>query len=286
MMESLRLAWRSSWIIAHILAAFPLAIIFLPLKQGRHSSFQQSLIAWWLKGLCRILHVRLSVQGKPSGEATMLVANHISWLDIPVLASAWQGRFLSKADVAEWPVIGWLLRRTGTLLIRRGARRASEQAIADIARTLEDGESVCIFPEGTTTDGSRVLHFHPRLFQAACQTGHHVQPVMLRYPSGQGISKTVPFIGDDEFLPHLLQLLREPFIDVELVFMPCLNTAGHLPDRLAEFARAMIADTLDPQILTIDASATDSAPRPSGRRRDSGRVSKPHASPRESSPLN
>ncbi|HXH72945.1 MAG TPA: lysophospholipid acyltransferase family protein [Mariprofundaceae bacterium] len=267
MIARLRQIWRAGRIVVHILAAFPLAILFLPLKQKRHSAFQQRLIAWWLADLCRIMHVRMCIRGKPVSEPALLVANHISWLDIPLLASAWQGRFLSKADVAEWPVIGWLLRRTGTLLIRRGARRGAEQAIDDISRTLQNSESVCLFPEGTTTNGDRVLRFHPRLFQAACRTAALVQPVMLRYPEAAGLSATVPFIGDDEFVSHLLQLLRQPEIEAELVFLPALDAAGQLPDHLADAAHAMISWALNPRLvskpaeLPIITGSTGSDPR-------------------------
>jgi len=241
----LRRIWRASRIIVHILAAFPLAILFLPLKRQRHSAFQQRLIAWWLADLCRIMHLRLRIHGEPAKGPVLLVANHISWLDIPLLACAWQGRFLSKADVAEWPVIGWLLRRTGTLLIKRGARRAAEQAIDDIAETLQQ-ESVCLFPEGTTTRGDRVLRFHPRLFQAACRTAARVQPVMLRYPS----ATAVPFVGDDEFVTHLWRLLGEPVIEAELLFLPALDATGQLPDHLAESAHAMVAWALNPRLVS------------------------------------
>jgi len=241
----LRQAWRAGRIAVHILAAFPLAILFLPLTRQRHSSFQQRLIAWWLADLCRIMHVNIRLHGEPSRQPALLVANHISWLDIPLLASAWQGRFLSKADVADWPVIGWLLRRTGTLLIKRGARFAAEQAIDDIAQTLQEQESVCLFPEGTTTRGDRVLRFHPRLFQAACRTASRVQPVMLSYPS----ATSAPFVGDDEFVAHLWQLLGEPEIEAELIFLPSLDTAGQQPDDLAASAHAMVAWALHPQLI-------------------------------------
>jgi 1-acyl-sn-glycerol-3-phosphate acyltransferase len=171
------------------------------------------------------------------------VANHVSWLDIPVLGAQGEIAFLSKAEVRDWPLVGWLAELTGTLFIARGANQAAGTATRVAERVLS-GHSVLIFPEGTTSDGTRPLRFHPRLLAAAQGTGVGVQPVALRYGSAREADRVAPFVGDDALLPHLLRLLRHPGLTVQVTMLEAVD--GQDLDRrgLAEHCRRRIAETL------------------------------------------
>jgi len=152
-------------------------------------------------------------------EPTLFVMNHISWFDVPVLASQQPLHFLSKAEIKKWPLIGWLANRAGTLFIQRGTHGAAQKSLEEITECLQSGGSVVIFPEGTTTDGTTVKRFHGRLLQSAIDAGVKVQPIALRYPHEDGVNPLVPYIDDMTFMDSLLGLTRASPLEVELTFL-------------------------------------------------------------------
>ena len=166
---------------------------------------------------CRCLGLNIHQHGSPSDDTALFVSNHISWSDIPILGSLAPIRFLSKAEVGQWPVVGWLARQAGTLFIRRGggqARRIRDQIIEN----LQAGENVLVYPEGTTSAGLTVLPFHGLLLKAARESKTPVQPVTIAYRRDRRPDHLAPFIGDDEFHSHLLRMLRQPSARVDVVF--------------------------------------------------------------------
>lgn len=246
MTSSLRVLWRGAWLALHIAAAFP--IVLLGFRRPNPDSWlQRRLFQGWLRGVCRILRVRVSVQGAPQ-PGGLVVANHVSWLDIPVLATAWHGGFLAKAEVGDWPVIGWLVRHAGTVLIRRGCADSLGRAIDRLSGKLRRG-GVCLFPEGTTTNGREMRRFHPRLFTAAIHAGARVQPVALRYFDADGrLHPVAPFIGDDDFVSHLIRLLRGPALRAELVFLSPIAAEGQTARGLAGIAQSRVSEVLERQL--------------------------------------
>ena len=137
---------------------------------------------WSAQALC-MMGVRLQVLGAEPAGAMLVVANHMSWLDIIVMNAACPSRFVSKADVKHWPVVGRLVEASGTLFIERENRRDALRVVHHMAECLRAGERLAVFPEGTTGDGSQVLPFHANLLQAAVATNSPVCPVGLRYAS-------------------------------------------------------------------------------------------------------
>lgn len=239
---TLRRVLRLPLVVAHIAVGCVVAAC-LPHGAGRVPSPWPMVL--WCRIFCRILGVRTTVYGDPVGGRALFVANHISWLDIMAIAAVCPTHFLAKAEVADWPLVGWLCRRAGTAFIRRGstggARAAAEEMVWRLKRR---GERVLVFPEGTSTDGQNVRRFFPRLFQAAQLARCPVQALALRYPHAEGIHPSVPFIGDDEFLAHLWRLLGERHIDVEMHFgEPLPPSLGR--DELARSAHEQILAALD-----------------------------------------
>lgn len=192
--------------------------------------------------LTLVLHARITIVGRPACEPVLFAANHISWLDIPCLLSAVQAVFVSKQEVAQWPVIGRLTTCAGTILIERG--KGSGSATLEISSHLSRNESVVIFPEGTSTDGSDVRVFHPRLFAAAISTGATIQPIAIRYPGNSRIRSIVPFIGEDAFVPHLWRILGQDQIPVELHFLSQVSGAQLSRREMANQAHLSIRDRL------------------------------------------
>ncbi len=222
-----------------------LVLLLLRLVERPLCGLNRPVTPWITVGVCRaalmILGLGYVRRGRPMAGQGAMVANHVSWLDIFVLNAAAPVYFVAKAQVAGWPGIGWLARATGTVFIRRDPREAGAQALLLEAR-LRAGHRLCFFPEGTSTDGLRVLQFKPTLFAAFFAHGlagvMQVQPVSLVYrgPEG-GDPRAYGWWGTMSFGAHLVAVLAAPRQGrVAAVYHPALRVAD-FPGR-KELARA------------------------------------------------
>lgn len=244
-MPNLTTLIRSVRVLEHLLTGATISLYVAGAGAlGRRPAWVPRVVRWWHGRLCRALGLALEVRGEIVPGA-LVVANHVSWLDIPVLGARGPVQFLSKAEVRDWPLVGWMAAVAGTLFIARGAHQAGS-LLERIGERLRAGVPVVIFPEGTTTDGREVRRFHPRLFAAAQRPGVRVQPVAIRYGGGGEPDAVAPFVGDDDLLSHLLRVLAHPGLTVSVRFLPPL--AGGPADRkgLAEQCRQAIAGSLSP----------------------------------------
>ena len=216
-MKYLRIGYRLFLVGIHFSVGLLISLTLL--RQGEAKPPQEkerAIISWWMRRLARILGLRIRLIGELPDRPVLVVSNHISWLDIPALQSLLPVSFVSKLEVREWPLMGMMAARSGTLFIRRGGKNAANQAMEEIAFRLRRGHSMVVFPEATTTDGRAVRGFHPRLFGAAVHAEVYVQPVAIRYPHAQGVHPAAPFIDNEPFLHHGLRVLSEKFIQVEV----------------------------------------------------------------------
>lgn len=197
----------------------------------------------WHVGVCRALGLEVSCHGQPLPGA-LYTSNHISWLDIPVLGSVNEGvRFLSKAEVANWPVIGFLARRAGTLFIQRG--NGQQDACQHIADALRQGHGVMLFPEATTTEGLTLKRFHPRLLQAAVESGTPIQPVAIRYLDAEGKpNPRAAYTGHDSVTDTLRRVVAEEGICVEVHFLSPISPASLSRSQIAALAHDRVAKAL------------------------------------------
>jgi 1-acyl-sn-glycerol-3-phosphate acyltransferase len=142
----------------------------------------------------------------------MLAANHISWLDVYALIAVCPARFVAKAEIRSWPLLGWLSRNAGTLFIERTKRSDTARINEHIGNALTTGDRVAIFPEGTTSDGTILRHFHASLLQPAMTVAATLYPVAISYTDTAGkTSKNAPYAGIS-MLKSVLQILTEPWI--------------------------------------------------------------------------
>jgi 1-acyl-sn-glycerol-3-phosphate acyltransferase len=199
----------------------------------------------WCRVAASILRLRVRAVGRPTSLPALYVANHVSWLEAIALAAAAPLGFVAKDDIRRWPVIGSLAAASDALFLRRGSARAAAHVTEAATLRLSEGRSVAVFPEGTSTDGSSVLAFKAALFDAPARLGCEVQPVAVSFPLAPGARAVAPFIGDDEFVPHLLRVLAEPEILLELDFAPALSGHGRSREELAHAARAAIVARLE-----------------------------------------
>ncbi|RZT41331.1 lysophospholipid acyltransferase family protein [Cupriavidus agavae] len=207
---------------------------------------RERLIRAWSRRLLAICGITVDVQGLPPGGAAprgaMLVSNHISWLDIYVIHSWQPVRFVAKSEIRSWPVVGWLCDKTGTIFIERGRKRDAHRVLHHITEVMQQGDLVCVFPEGTTTDGSQVLPFHANLMQAPVSGGLPVQPVGLSYvDAATGKPTLAPaYIGDISLVECLDAILKSPPIRVRLTLGPQLMPQSASRRELAEAAREVV----------------------------------------------
>ncbi|MDX5411267.1 MAG: 1-acyl-sn-glycerol-3-phosphate acyltransferase [Thauera sp.] len=175
--------WRCLRLVLHlVLGALTIALVYPFTRRPTH----QSLRRRWSRALLKVLGIELDTRGEAVAPGCMLVANHISWVDIFVINALAPAAFVSKAEVRAWPLIGWLAAKNDTIFLRRGSRGHARIINAETATLLDAGCNVAIFPEGTTTDGSRLLHFHAALIQPAIACAHPVQPLALQYLTPAG----------------------------------------------------------------------------------------------------
>lgn len=175
----------------------------------------------------------------------MVVANHVSWLDIFVMDAVHPCRFVAKAEIRDWPVLGWLSAKAGTVFIARGNRRDLRHIFKGLVDKLGEGERIAFFPEGTTAPQGQLLPFHANLFEAAIDAGAPVQAFALSYVDAQGRSHpSVDFIGDMSFAQSLVMILSGPPVTARLVCLPAIESVGCHRRELALAAQAAVAGAL------------------------------------------
>ena len=215
-------SWSAARLFLHILAGILLLVLTGSLWNNKTRLVKRTK-QWWLARTTQLLGIEVQVKGQvpqPAPEKGILyVSNHVSWIDIPLIGGLSQLNFLSKAEVRGWPLIGKLAEGTGTLFIQRGSGDA-ERVSKSIADYLDEGRSVLFFPEGTTSDGSQVRRFFPKLFKAARHTQIDLCPLAIHYYLDSEKRNPVPFIDDDEFTSHLWNLLRHQKIKATVEFLP------------------------------------------------------------------
>ncbi|MEE4219175.1 MAG: lysophospholipid acyltransferase family protein [Xanthomonadales bacterium] len=202
----------------------------------------------WSRAVCALFGVRLALRGAIGPGPHLVVANHISWLDITAMRSFARMGFVSKAEINDWPVIGYLARIGQTVFHHRGSHD-SASGVADVmAKRLREGGNVAIFPEGGILPGAGVKRFHGRLFAAAIDTGSPVQPVMLRYMRDGNHLDDVTFIRGEHFVGNLFRLLRQRTCVAEVAMLPCIESAGKQRRPLAAEAERAVRTAFDAEM--------------------------------------
>lgn len=234
-----RVSWRLGRMAMHIALAFVAAGIYPSLSLRA----QRSFMGWWSRALLNVLNVRHVSDGQPvqgSKVACLLVANHISWLDIFAMNSVTPATFVAKSEVNAWPVLGWLVQRSGTLFIRRSVRSDTVRVNARITELLQQGRAAAVFAQGTSATPEQAVRFHAPLLQSAVAAGAQVQPVAIFYHDKQGVSDdAAAFVGDITFMQSLWKIVRTPSIQVTVTYLPPID--GFDQDRRALAAMAQQA---------------------------------------------
>ncbi|MDK1384146.1 1-acyl-sn-glycerol-3-phosphate acyltransferase [Sinorhizobium sp. 8-89] len=244
-------------LISLVLMPVQIFCLWLDLKPRRR------LPRFWHRVACLLLGLRVRVHGEPERRRPLLLsANHVSWKDILVLSSVADVVFVAKSEVKTWPVFGLLARLQASVFVERDQKRTTGNQVNEIGRRLADGEIVVLFPEGTTSDGNRLLDIKTSLFGAAASavphspTGVvHVQPLAISYtgihgmPMGRYNRPIAAWPGDTGLLPHLFGVLREGALDVDVDFGEAVDYDRHANRKdvsrtIEQRIRSMLSDRL------------------------------------------
>lgn len=239
----LRACWRLARAVVHGLHGLAWVLVGFPRLDA---AGRQAKIAWWSAKMFAVMGIRLQVHGSFRPGAKLIVANHISWLDIMAMhAVCPQARFVSKADVQAWPLIGRLVGAAGTLYIVREKARDALRVVHQMADALASGDTVAVFPEGTTGKGHELLPFHANLLQAAIATEVPVQPVALRYADAQHeVSPAADYTGTISLARSLWMLAGAQGLTVRVEVLPA-EAVRHADRRaLAAHLRHLIGAAL------------------------------------------
>ena len=223
------------WIVGALAVTFPL------IADRQRLLFRQR----WAKRLLQALAIRVDLPDTPLPAGSLVVANHISWLDILAVNAVQPVAFVSKAEVRSWPLIGWISVKADTVFLRRGSRGHAKIVNAEIDALLIAGKSVALFPEGTTTDGTHLLGFHAALLQPAVETGHPIQPLAISYHNSDGSRSLAPaYIGETTLLQSFATILACRSLVVHLQRLTALDSRNRSRRELAQEAHQAIAARL------------------------------------------
>jgi len=203
-------------------------------------TLEEFMLKLWSASLCRAFGVRIRVAGQPLAGPVLIVANHISWLDITVMHGVAAMGFVGKAEIGTWPVVGYLARAGDTIFHERGSHDSSADVILAVVERLKAGRRVAIFPEGGIRPGEAVNVFHARLFGAAVEADCPVQPVMIRYMRKGRRDPEMTFINHENMLTNMLRLLGRPSCEADIRFLEPLDAGGQARRDLAHSAHAAV----------------------------------------------
>lgn len=265
-------------LLSFMLFTLPLMLVQLLLRTV-NVGWARQFPHWYHRQVCSLLGVTIHQRGEMAEDRpVLLISNHISWLDIPVLSAIAPVSFVSKEEVGTWPFISWLAKLQGTIFVDRTRPRKTGTSAKEIIERLRGGDHIVIFAEGTSSDGNRVLPFKTSLFAVAkprgkdthaMQHGIYVQTVAIAYTHQQGLPlgrrgrPIVAWYGDMEIASHAWELLKRGPLDVEVqIGAPVELDAFADRKELAAFTekeiREAVADILAPRKQALSGAAEDS----------------------------
>lgn len=249
-MRPLRYLWRVPLLLLHTVLAILLAAFVMSwnrhsvMRDGREP-FAHKLIRWWSTMLLRIFGLRSVRFGQPLADPVLFVANHTSWIDIVLLHSQRAVCFVAKAEIARWPLVGWLAASGGTIFHRRGSNHSLAAVMQVMVERLRAGRSVAVFPEGGTGHDGVLKVFHARIFQAALDAEAPLQPVALRFARDGKRIVDAGFREHESFMANFLRLLGSVPMDAEVHFLQPVPATPDARRKMAELSRERIAAALE-----------------------------------------
>jgi 1-acyl-sn-glycerol-3-phosphate acyltransferase len=241
-----RFIFRFILLLIAVFLVLPFVILFIAIAQKINNRvFNKKIINTWSKILCYVFGLKIKAIGKIQKNPVFIVANHVTWLDIPVIHSYKLAGFVAKEEISRWPLLGWIVKSGETLFIARGKHESRRKVLQLIDARLNAGRSIAVFPEGRVTDGSYVSCFHRQLMQAAVETKTPVQAIAIKYYKSNGSrNNNICFVDDESFVGNVFRLLSLPKSTVELNFCDSIETTNLSARELAEVTFNQVAKEL------------------------------------------
>ena len=239
----IKLAWRLVRIVVHLALGLTICAIVFPWAGAARRA---RIVRCWSGALLRICRVQVEpAAGVPALAHALVAANHVSWLDIFVINAHHPCRFVAKAEIRAWPVLGWLAYKAGTVFIARGSRRELRQIFKGIVDALHDGQRVAFFPEGTTAPQGSLLPFHANLFEAAIDAKVSMQPYAVAYVDAAGMPHaSIDYLDDTTFGQSMMKILSGPPVRAQLTCLAPMATEGAHRRDLAKAAEEAVGQAL------------------------------------------
>lgn len=242
-MRIFRQIFRMTLALLHLVQGMWWAKTRMPADPPPRTDAQWALVRRWHRRGLKIVGVRVHVHGERAERPVLFVSNHISWIDISALLTVIDAGFVGKSELRDWPGLGLVIVRGGTIFIERGQREAATQVTTELARRLASGGSAAVFPEATTSRGGEAMRrFHSRLFEAARQTGARVQPIAITYDS-----PLAPYVDNDHFLGHFWRILGERRIHCHVHLLTPIETEGRDRRSICKEAEAAVRAVVCPR---------------------------------------
>ena len=232
-------------VFLHLLSGLATCIVVFPFVSAEQ---QQQKVRRWSAQLLAICTVDVRFIDSSQGaiaERALIVSNHVSGLDIFVINTVHPCHFVAKSDIRQWPLIGFLCEKAGTIFLARGKQREVRRIYEGLVHQIADGKRIAFFPEGTTAAQGKLLPFHANLFEAAIEAKVPVQPFVVRYVDSHGaFHPAADFIGDMTFAESMAIILKAPRMTAELIRLPAIATEGAHRREVAQQARAAVLQEL------------------------------------------
>lgn len=260
MIRHIRFAICLARVGVHIAYGLGIATAFYPfIAEATRRKLQQR----WSRHLLDVLGLRLEVSGlaaptQGSAIRGLLVANHVSWVDVFVISSLVPASFVCKSEVRRWPLIGSLCAAAGTVFLERGSKFAAQRAHLALTGKLSHGETIAIFPEGTTGEGQALLPFRAALLQSAIDSGTPIQPLAIRYLDASGDRATAAnYCGETSFWQSLCTIAAAPGMAARISILEPVATAFVTRQGLAEQLHSLIRMSLEQSPMRFDPGLQD-----------------------------
>lgn len=259
-LRCLRLAGHFIWI------GLGAALIYPRVDEEQRARLKQR----WSHRILTLLAVEVDASPVEAPSGCLIVANHISWMDIFAINAVRPASFISKSEVRQWPFIGWLSARNGTIFLRRGSRGHAREINGEIDALLGSNKDVAVFPEGMTSDGTHLRSFHAALLQPAVETGRPILPLALSYYDASGNRSLAPsYAGETTLMQCFSAILSCRNLKARVVAAPVIESAGKTRRELAELAHQAIDKLLFPVPAQSLSAASDYQARTSSGKQGS-----------------
>jgi len=245
-MPLIRFIYRFILFILSVTLVLPFVLLLITISQKNNNrAFNKKVVNWWSKLLCYACGLKLSYKGKIQANPVLIVANHISWIDIPVIHSYKLVGYVAKAEIENWPLLGIVAKCGESLFIKRGEQESRRRVLESIKLRLKGKRSIAVFPEGKATNGEYLGRFHRQLMHAAIEENTPIQAIAIKYINKDGKrNKEIAFKGKENFIRNVFRILSLPRSTAELTFCEVIDTKSISARKAAITSREQVKTEL------------------------------------------